>query len=58
MVIGSLEYVPDADRECPFCGQETLVEKSLTIWKCINPTCGKEVEDEWLDDGEDLEENY
>ena len=44
------------DRICPACEQETLVEKGLTTWKCLNSSCKEEFETEYLD--ADLEEMY
>lgn len=37
------------DRECPNCEQESLVEKGLTKWVCLNPECGEEYTEEDLD---------
>lgn len=41
------------DRECPECGQESLVEKTISIWKCLNPECKMEFDEEWLDEREE-----
>ncbi|WP_215154196.1 hypothetical protein [Paenibacillus sp. ISL-20] len=35
------------DRECPICEEDTLIEHSLTKWKCLK--CGEMFEEEWLD---------
>lgn len=43
------------DRECPGCGEESLVEIGLTKWKCLNPECGQIYDEEWLDDGEEMD---
>jgi len=46
------------DRLCPACEQETLVERSLTIWKCLNSDCKEEFETHYLDaDLEEMNEN-
>jgi ribosomal protein L37AE/L43A len=37
------------DRECPNCGEESLIEKTLTIWVCMNPNCKEEYNVEDLD---------
>lgn len=56
MIFGELENVPQGDRECPDCQEETLIEKGLTEWECTK--CGRVYEEGWIDDGEELEENY
>lgn len=38
------------DRECPVCEEESLVETSLTKWKCLNPKCGVVLDDKFLDE--------
>ena len=37
------------DRICPGCEMESLVECSMTKWKCNNPDCGQIYDEEWLD---------
>ena len=46
------------DRICPACEQESLVEKGLTTWKCLNDACKEEFETDFLDaDLEEMDEN-
>jgi len=46
------------DRICPACEQESLVEKGLTTWKCLNSSCKEEFETGFLDaDLEEMNEN-
>lgn len=37
------------DRECPNCGEESLIEKAGHKWACLNPECEEEYTDEELD---------
>ena len=30
----------EGDRMCPDCDTDSLVEKGLIEWVCLNPTCG------------------
>ncbi|WP_188006859.1 hypothetical protein GGGNBK_21255 [Sporosarcina sp. ANT_H38] len=39
----------DGDRMCPDCDTESLVEKGLTQWVCLNPVCESVFETEYLD---------
>jgi ribosomal protein L37AE/L43A len=42
------------DRECPVCGEDTLVEANLTKWKCLK--CKEVFDVAYLDDAEEEEE--
>lgn len=45
------------DRECPNCGEESLVEETLIKWVCQNPDCKEEYTNDELDvDIEDFED--
>lgn len=37
------------DRICPECGEETLVEKGLTKWVCLNSDCKEEFDEDFLE---------
>ena len=41
------------DRECPNCGEETLIEKGLSKWVCLNPDCEEEFDEKDLDYSEE-----
>jgi ribosomal protein L37AE/L43A len=41
------------DRECPSCGEETLVEKGLDKWVCLN--CNDIFNDVDLEGEEEME---
>lgn len=38
------------DRKCPACEEISLIENSLTTWKCLH--CHEMFDEEYLDDGE------
>lgn len=44
------------DRECPKCGKESLIEKGLTTWVCLDPECKEEFDSDDLD--RDVEFDY
>jgi DNA-directed RNA polymerase subunit RPC12/RpoP len=44
----------DGDRICPNCETLNLVEESLTKWKCLK--CQKTYDEEWLDEGIEIED--
>lgn len=41
--------MPAGDRICPDCEEETLVEKSIREWVCLNPDCQQIFDEEFLD---------
>ncbi|GAB6440509.1 hypothetical protein bcgnr5369_02360 [Bacillus cereus] len=48
-------WIVGGDRICPSCEEESLVEKGLTKWMCLNPMCKEEYESSFLDDGVELD---
>lgn len=43
----------EGDRMCPSCDTESLIEKGLSDWICLNPSCGKLFSEKDLDDGDE-----
>jgi ribosomal protein L37AE/L43A len=52
-VLNTLEVGMMGDRECPSCGEETLVEKGLDKWVCLN--CNDIFNDVDLEGEEEME---
>lgn len=42
----------EGDRFCPQCDTESLVEKGLVHWECLNSSCGLVIHEDDLDDSD------
>ncbi|MGZ9868156.1 hypothetical protein ACU3L3_07015 [Priestia endophytica] len=45
------------ERICPNCEQESLVEKGLAKWICLNSSCGEIFDEAYLDAHVEFEED-